>query len=95
MRPSYPHVEIHHSYLLRVQQLTSARNSSSRRFRNYSDGSSKPLSGVTWTTSDPRLAKVNSTGFASAFNSGPGHSICHLGNDNRQCNAHNRASDHI
>jgi hypothetical protein len=38
---------------------------------NYSDGSSKPLSGVTWATSDARLATVNSTGFASAFN--PGH----------------------
>ena len=37
---------------------------------NYSDGSSKPLSGATWTTSDATVATVNSTGLVTTIKQG-------------------------
>jgi uncharacterized protein YjdB len=37
---------------------------------NYSDGSSKPPSSVTWATSDPSLATVSTTGLVTAVKQG-------------------------
>jgi uncharacterized protein YjdB len=37
---------------------------------NYSDGSSKALSSVTWTSSNTALAKINSSGLLIAVKSG-------------------------